>query len=721
MPAVLTDRPVRRRFADDLYATALIDGPLTIHRPKDASDPVDQAYSEYKDLCAAGVEMDPDAFCARFPAYQTSLRRLLELHRELEDNPDLLKKLDRWPEPGQQFFGFELEQELGRGAFARVFLAREPNVGNRQVVVKVSSHADDEADTLGKFRHPNVVPIHSARYDETTGFSVVCMPFLGGTTLLPVVDGISANRKLPERAEALLAAAKDDRWPADSAAPPAAALRRGRYLDGVLYLGERLANALAYVHERGVLHRDLKPSNILVCPNGEPVLIDFNLAHDRSLTEYRLGGTLPYMPPEQLEAMSRQRLGEQVGSDNRADLFALGVILYELLTGAHPFGPVPLKLKTAAAREFLLSRQKRGPRPLRGHNRQIDPAVESLILRCLSSDPARRPASARELEAELRRLQSPLRRARRWVANHARTVAAAALLLATGGTALGGYIANLPSADAAHRQAGLSLFHDGKYQEAIAQFTRSLEVNPNQPDVRIDRGRANSRVRDWASAAADFKAADPDHNGRAAACLGYCYLLERQPKEAITWFKKALQNGIETAAVYNDLAFSLVRSEKLVNSDEEEKILREAEEAANNALDRSPGFMAAHYNRASARFRLWFTNHDPAYALGAFEDYRDVVNQGVATANCYFFAAESCAAVLGTRPGNAQDDPLYEVGKQYLMFAVEKGYPRDNLEAACSRTKCRAEWARDLPPNLKTIVTHNGTEDNLRLIDPVVD
>src|SRR5438270_12270333 len=105
------------------------------------------------------------------------MRKQVELHLEVEANPELLSKLERWPASGQEFFGFRLEEELGRGAFARVFMAREPAVGNRQVVVKVSLHADDEADTLGKLRHPNVVTVHSARYDEHSGFSVVCMPF----------------------------------------------------------------------------------------------------------------------------------------------------------------------------------------------------------------------------------------------------------------------------------------------------------------------------------------------------------------------------------------------------------------------------------------------------------------------------------------------------------------------------------------------------------------
>src|SRR5947208_363226 len=142
MPSLLTARS-GDVAVDDLSATALLDGPLPIPSvaPGDRSGMIDQAYSEYRNLCAAGVEVDPDAFCARFPAYQTSLRRLLEVHREVEQNPELLAKADHWPAAGEEFFGFHLESELGRGAFARVFLAREPAVGNRQVVLKVSLHA----------------------------------------------------------------------------------------------------------------------------------------------------------------------------------------------------------------------------------------------------------------------------------------------------------------------------------------------------------------------------------------------------------------------------------------------------------------------------------------------------------------------------------------------------------------------------------------------------
>ena len=116
------------------------------------------------------------------------------------------------------------------------------------------------------------------------------------------------------------------------------------YVPAVLWLVARLADGLAHAHERGILHRDLKPANILLGDDGEPLLLDFNLAADTKLRSHAsaalVGGTLPYMAPEHLEALKD---GRRI-PDARSDLYSLGVILFELLTGRHPFpihtGPV---------------------------------------------------------------------------------------------------------------------------------------------------------------------------------------------------------------------------------------------------------------------------------------------------------------------------------------------------------------------------------------------
>ena len=104
------------------------------------------------------------------------------------------------------------------------------------------------------------------------------------------------------------------------------------YVQAVLWLVARLADGLAHAHERGILHRDLKPANILLGDDGEPLLLDFNLAADTKLRSHAsaalIGGTLPYMAPEHLQALKD---GTRL-PDARSDLYSLGAILFELLT-----------------------------------------------------------------------------------------------------------------------------------------------------------------------------------------------------------------------------------------------------------------------------------------------------------------------------------------------------------------------------------------------------
>src|SRR5262249_28414294 len=114
-------------------------------------------------------------------------------------------------------------------------------------------------------------------------------------------------------------------------------LQELNYAQAVLWIAARLTEGLAHAHERGILHRDLKPANILLTDQGQPMLLDFGVAQDLKLRttpeDAPVGGTLPYMAPEHLEAM---RGGPGVLSAG-SDLYSFGVILYELLTRRHPF------------------------------------------------------------------------------------------------------------------------------------------------------------------------------------------------------------------------------------------------------------------------------------------------------------------------------------------------------------------------------------------------
>ena len=200
------------------------------------------------------------------------------------------------------------------------------------------------------------------------------MPYLGQRRPSPRSSSTPAARRRarPSRARVLLEACRDPAAQHGAAggrtprpAPPAA---QGTYVDAVVHLTAQLADALAFIHARGVCHRDLKPSNILLDTTGRPRLLDFNLSADDRYQDVRAGGTLPYMAPEQL----RRLTGDPPPPTPAADLFSLGVLGYELLAGAGtPFGNLPPQLPGGELLGHLLRlRQDRGPRPLHGTTRR---------------------------------------------------------------------------------------------------------------------------------------------------------------------------------------------------------------------------------------------------------------------------------------------------------------------------------------------------------------
>jgi hypothetical protein len=352
------------------------------------------AYDEYCRLKEEGERPDAHAFCAGFPTCRSALLRMVDVDELIGEHPEFVAgrtSADRpvpWPVEGEQWDDWTIVRELGRGSFARVFLATEASTGDRPVVLKFSAAGDGaEARTLGRLSHANVVPILSARHDESTRLTVVCMPYLGSATLEDVRDCVAAApaESRPRGAAILLDVLRACAQPEDpSAAPADPRLQRGSFADGVIHLAIQLAEALAFLHGQGVCHRDLKPSNVLLDFRGKPLLLDFNLsAHERDSGP--VGGTLGYMPPEQLRAF----LGE--GNElvyGRADLFALSVIVWELLTGEHPFGPLPPNLKGRPLAHYLLERIPNGVSSLKRLCPNLEKPVAVVLERCLAADPA---------------------------------------------------------------------------------------------------------------------------------------------------------------------------------------------------------------------------------------------------------------------------------------------------------------------------------------------
>ena len=374
------------------------------------------------------------------------------------------------PKVGDDFAGFRLIGELGSGAFGRVYLARQGDLADRPVALKVSTGCFAESQKLARLQHTYIVPVYS--FHRAGDLQAVCMPYFGATTLAGVLADLGQRQTLPASGKGLVSTlnSRRNRSGVRPAVAPAAPVAPSRivesrpepaadgpatlttlrmlegltYVEAVLWIGGRLAEGLAHAHDRGVLHRDLKPANVLLTDEGQPMLLDFNLSEDiqaAGAAGAHVGGTLPYMAPEHLTAYQ----GRPAVVDARSDLYSLGVLLYELLTGRCPFekpgGPLESVLP------LMIQDRLRPPPSVRSLNPGATPAVDSILRRCLAPDPARRYQTARELQEDLdrQRLHQPLRyaadpspreRVAKWLKRNPRAVSAsrvgiaAAVLLA---------------------------------------------------------------------------------------------------------------------------------------------------------------------------------------------------------------------------------------------------------------------------------------------------
>jgi serine/threonine protein kinase/Flp pilus assembly protein TadD len=332
-----------------------------------------------------------------------------------DQEPDAPDPASRFPAPGEVFLGFRIAEELGRGAFARVFLAHQEALAGRPVALKVTLRPTREAQRLARLQHTNVVPVYSVHDDAPA--QVICMPYLGRKTIADLIRTYRAHHSTrgiggrataravrPSRTTALAhskpAPGSDARADATAPAPLAPVVDANESLVGdplaVVRVLARLADGLAHAHDRGILHLDLKPANVLLADDGEPMLLDFNLSFDATNRERGLvGGTLPYMAIEQLVDLKSRGKGQ---IDARTDLYSLGVMAYEMLTGTVPFpssGPNDI--------ETLIADRRAGCPSLRALNPLVTPAIEAIVKKLLAPEPQDRYPSAAALKTDLER------------------------------------------------------------------------------------------------------------------------------------------------------------------------------------------------------------------------------------------------------------------------------------------------------------------------------
>src|SRR5262245_40869143 len=372
------------------------------YRPTDREARLELVLAEYLRAADSGNPPDEHALLARHPDLADELKEFLANRAAMQRltaparDPGITKTLPahgRPPRPlstpdlslpgAHQFGDYELLEEIARGGMGVVYKARQVSL-HRVVALKMilsgqlASAGDvqrfrTEAEAAASLDHPNIVPIYEI--GEQDGQHFFSMRLIEGGNFGKLIRKHLTAEGAGERREA------GESLPLRFSAPCAVKILL------------KVARAVHHAHQRGILHRDLKPANILIDRDGEPHVTDFGLAKrvgtEAGLTQQdAIVGTPSYMAPEQ--ALAERRLTTAV------DVYALGAILYECLTGRPPF-------RGLSGLEVLKQVVEAEPEAPRSLNARLDRDLETICLKCLQKEPAKRYGSAEALADDLQR------------------------------------------------------------------------------------------------------------------------------------------------------------------------------------------------------------------------------------------------------------------------------------------------------------------------------
>jgi eukaryotic-like serine/threonine-protein kinase len=329
--------------------------------------PCDLIYEEFHIRKQSGQQVAAEDYLREFPGQTAELASVLGLKSYETTSFHKSHKQRRLEgvHSGDTIDDFDLLLELGSGAFAKVFLARQRSM-QRLVALKVATDTSTEPQTLAQLDHDHIVRVFDQRPIPERKLRLLYMEYVAGGTLQSVIHRVRETPHEKRTGQLLLEAIDEAIQRRGESRPSESSLRSwiaaASWPEAVCRVGAKVARALDHAHRLGVLHRDVKPANILVTAEGSPKLADFNVSYSGTVTgatpEAYFGGSLAYMSPEQLDACRPSAAHLAEGLDGRSDLYALGIVLWELLTGLRPFHDEAIQGDWTATLEAMIQRRR---------------------------------------------------------------------------------------------------------------------------------------------------------------------------------------------------------------------------------------------------------------------------------------------------------------------------------------------------------------------------
>lgn len=536
-----------------------------------------------------GSEKSPAEFAKQFPAIEAMLLADLEFEESLItlNEAGLLDEASSagalsswheqpadndipWPKVGETVGEFILEEQIGRGKFSRVFAARTVADGP-EVAVKICRHlGKHEARTLAEVAHSAIGVIEGVETFPESELIAIFMPLKSRTTLADVLRCVRESNSIPASAEAVW----DEVQSRNKLHAAPLAWSNNSYVGWAHNVMTTLAEALSSAHQQSTAHCDIKPSNVLVTAEGSPVLIDFNLSlrWDVESSSPNIGGTMPYMSPEQIQAFDAKQQGN-IGP--RTDIYGLAATMYQLLTGELPFESTP----DESVSDILMRRKKR-TRSVHRMNPRVSASFSSVIMECLSYDPKGRPHSAADLVARLNQVspvpsdsESPRRRITATAVASLATVAVVSVLLfaiAFPPASSSELPALAITSDKASEQVapdvnkllndGYDAYEAGDYEAAMKKFETVLAINPEHDGAAIGCARSQFKLGDTEAAALMVHRLPVEGTASVSAIRGLCLAANSHYELAVASFRTAIADGLESRELLTDLAYCLCQS-----------------------------------------------------------------------------------------------------------------------------------------------------------------